>query len=538
MNYLVWILLASGVAAHATMVWLHFSRMWHAEHFQFFPVALIATAVLAYSRRTDIVAAATLPLKWVVWIWAGIIGVTSLFAALLGFALTSWLSFIAFMALLVYATYGWGGLKASLPIWLMLLIIKPVPTFLEQFLTINMQKGASSLAGNLLNMMGIVHYQQGVVLKLVNKAFLAEEACSGIRSLFSSLAAITFLGFMNRYHWFRHLINILQTCVWVVVLNAFRIAAVVYVEDQTSFSIASGFAHDMFGYLIFFAIFGLVLSTDRLLAAVVVPAIHDSPENVEGMPQHWTEAFNWPGGFVDGVVFSATFLLVFVLSIRMVTRVPDYRPLFGEPLPVAEQDFIPLEFDGWQRVDFEYLRRTEHDLQGAESYVWTLQKDDKIIKLSLDGSFTEFHDLVWCYSALGWNYKQDRHYTPVADRAQGIQLPDGEYTHLSLDKNTGETQHVIFSAIDRKGVLVVPPPVVDQDLVRFITEMLRDAARYAFGLKSKDDLRTSTFDGPLSNIQLVYTPRDPIDEEELAELKKLFLTLRGQLLRTSRFAPG
>jgi exosortase len=520
------------------MVWLHFTRMWNAEHFQFFPVALVATAVLAHSRRTDIVAAATPPKRWVVWIGLGIIGFTSVLATLLGFALTGWLSFVAFLALMVYSTYGFGGLWASAPVWLMLLVIKPVPTFLEQFLTINMQKGASSLAGNLLNLMGIVHYQQGVVLRLVGQSFLAEEACSGIRSLFSSIAAITFLGFMNRYHWFRHLVNIAQTIIWVVVLNAFRIAAVIYVEDQTEYSIASGFAHELFGYVVFFAIFGLVLSTDRLFAAVVLPALRDSPEDVPGMPSHWTDSLNWPGGLMDGVVLTSTFLLVAFLSIRMLTRVPDYKPMFGEPLPIAERDFITSELSGWQMVDFRHQKRTEHDLQGAESFIWELKKDDKMVLLSLDGSFNDFHDLEWCYSALGWDCKSNRLYTSIADRAQGKVMPDGEFTHIGLEKNTGETGHVVFAAIDRNGVIVVPPPGINQEAWSFISQSLLNAGRYAFGLSAPDDFRAATFEGPVSTLQLVYYPRDPIEDEELEELKKLFLLAREQLRKTSRFLPG
>jgi exosortase/archaeosortase family protein len=373
---------------------------------------------------------------------------------------------------------------------------------------------------------------------LANQSFLTEEACSGIRSLFSSIAAITFLGFMNRYHWFRHMVNIGQTIVWVIVLNAFRIAAVIYVEDQTDLSIASGLPHELFGYLVFFAIFGLVLSTDRLFAAVVLPAVHDSPENVPGMPSYWTESLNWPGGLVDGIAFASAFVLVAFLSIRMMTRVPDYKPMFGESLPIAERDFIPSELSGWRTVDFIHEKRTEHDLQGSESFIWELRKNDKTILLSLDGSFNDFHDLEWCYSALGWGCKSNRLYTSIVDRAQGKTMPEGEFTHIALKKNTGETGHVLFSAVDRNGIIVAPPPGIDQEAWRFISQSLWNAGRYAFGLKGLDDLRASTFEGPVSTVQLVYQPRDPIEEEELDELKKLFLLARESLRKTSRFLPG
>ncbi len=535
MNHLVWYLFFAGIAAHATLVWLHFTRMWNAEHFQYFPVAIAAAGVLGYSRRHDIVSGATIPRTWLVWIGLGAVVLVQLFSCMLGLALTSWLCFIAFLVVMLYAGYGWGGVKAAIPVVVMLLIIKPVPTFLEQFLTINMQKGASVLAGNLLNLMGVLHYRKGVVLSLIGQSFLTEEACSGIRSLFSSLAAITFLGLMNRYHWLRHAANIIQTIMWVIVLNAFRIAMVVYVEDQTSFSIASGWVHDAFGYLIFFAIFGLVLSTDRLFAAIVVPTVHEPPENPPELPASWTDYLVWPGGVIDGLAFASLFGLVAILSFRMLFLIPDYKAGFAERLPAADRNFLPEELKGWQITDFQHVRRTEHDFQGAESFVWELTKDKVRVTLSLDGSFKEFHDLAWCYSALGWQCKSDRLYSTIAERSEGKFIENGEFTHIELSKNTGETGHVLFSAMDRRGLVVVPPPNFGQETGVFVTQAVINSLRFALGMQTTEGLRAATFEGPVSTIQLVYIPQDPITEEELEELKSIFLASREQLRNTSRF---
>jgi exosortase len=534
-------LLIAGFTAHASMLWLHFTRMWNAEHYQFFPVALVATGVLAYGRRADILAAATRPNPWLLWMGSGVTIATCLLASLLGLALTGFLSCVAFLSVVIYAGYGRGGLWASMPIFVMLLIIKPVPTFLEQFLTINMQTLASSLGSHILNLMGILHYQQGVVLRLVNASFMAEEACSGIRSLFSSIAAITFLGLMNRYHWARHLVNILQTIMWVIILNAFRIAFVVYVEDKfgPSFSIASGWPHELFGYLIFFSIFGLVLSTDRLIAGVVVPKVLEPPQDVATLPKHWSDYLVWPGGTTGGLVLASIFGLVGLLSIRMLYLVPDYKTGFAaEDLPPAERDYMPEQIAGWEVIGFRHAHRSEEDLQGKDSYLWELRKGDKQVTLSVDGSFNEFHDLLWCYTALGWSCAPDRLYTPIADRADGKVMDDGEFTHLRLNKLTGETGHVIFSGVDKNGTIVVPPPQVGQETAVFFQQALANALRFAVGLDTQEGLRAKTFQGPVSNIQLVYVPNEPVDGTEIDELKKLFLAARDILRQTPRFEPS
>jgi exosortase len=534
-NYLAWYLLLAGVAAHASLVWLHVSRMWNAEHFQFFPVALAAAGVLAYNRRTDIAAKATAPRVWIVWVGLLVVLIAQTLACLLSFALTSWLCFLAFLAVMCYASFGWGGLKAAAPVFVMLMVTKPVPTFLEQFLTINLQKAASTLAGNLLNLVGVLHYQQGVVLKLINQSFLTEQACSGIRSLFSSIAAITFLGLMNRYHLLRHLINILQTIMWVMVLNAFRIATVVYVEDQTEFSIADGLAHNIFGYLVFFAIFGLVLSTDCLISAIVVPATHDPAEAPPNMPKAWNEWLIWPSGAIDALAFVCLFGFLALISLRLTFLVPDFKLGFGDPLPAAEQQYLPKNTNGWDVKSFRHVKRLEEDLQGAESYVWQLEKNNKRVLLSLDGSFDHYHDLIWCYSALGWKCNQDRLFSPIEERTKGVFLQDGEYTHLAMSKNTGETGHIIFSSLDRRGTILLPPPALGQETGSFLVQTLINSLRFALGIENSAGLQGTSFEGPLSNIQLVFIPQDPIGEEELNEIKALFLSCRDKIRQTSRF---
>ncbi len=535
MNHLVWYLFFAGLAAHGPMVGLHFTRMWNAEHFQYFPVALIAAGVLAYSYRGEIVRNATSPRASVVGVGLAIVMCVIALASLLGLALTGWISFLCFLAMMIYASYGRGGLWSSVPVFIMLMVIKPLPTFLEQPLTIGMQKVASLFAGCLLNMMGVMHFQQGVVLVLVGKSFMAEEACSGIRSLFSSLAAVIFLGLMNRYHWVRHLLNILQTVLWVIVYNAFRIAVVVFVEENFEFSIAEGWSHELFGYVIFFVIFGTVLSTDRLFSAIVLPPEHEPEEDPPGMPQRWSDALVWPSSHKTGVALASIFGVIALLSLRMLFLVPDYKDGFAQRLAAAEKEYLPSEIEGWEIGDFKPVNRPEHDLQGSDSYIWELKKDNRRLVVSLDGTFNDFHDLAWCYTALGWDCVSNRNYSTIAERASGKQFADGEMTRLGLTKLSGETGVVMFSAVDKRGEVVVPPPQFGQETGVHIQGAIVNALRFAFGMQTQEGLRATTFVPPVSTIQLVYMPIEPANEEEIEELKKVFLKAREILKQSPRF---
>jgi len=108
-------------------------------------------------------------------------------------------------------------------------------------------------------------------------------------------------------------------------------------------------------------------------------------------------------------------------------------------------------------------------------------------------------------------------------------------TRLDLRKLSGETGVVMFSAIDKGGEVVVPPPEFGQETGVFIQQAIINKLRYAIGMQTQDGLRATTFVPPVSTVQLVYMPTEPANEEELNELKKLFLEARETLKRSPRF---
>jgi exosortase len=533
LNYSVWLLLLFGIVAHLTLLTRHFGWLWQLEHFQYFPVALAAAAVVAHDRRFDILQRATSPRNWVV--YGGLLAMVACLCLglLLGFPMVGWLSILGFLAVLLYASYGWGGLAAAWPVFLMLLLTRPLPDQLVQPVTIGMQKLASSLASGWLDIFQVMHVQQGVVLSLVGKSFMAEEACSGIRSLFSSIAAIVFFGLMQRYGWRRHAFNILQTIFWVVIFNAVRIAAVILVEDRWDFSIAEGWRHELFGYVIFFLIFGTILSTDQLLGAIFPPA-EPLPPPAPDKVIPWYRALVWPGSPASVLGFSGAYLLLGLLSIRMLSLQP-VRTGFIEPLVAASRDQLPPEILGWQVKNFRHVVRDRDDLQGKESYVWEMEKQGLTAVLSLDGTFNDYHFLAWCYSARGWECGVENNYTPLADRAAGKALGEEELTKLALNKSSGETGLVLFTAVDKYGEVVIPPWEFQQRSFEKIIDSFWFSLKFALGQPSVQQIRFNTFVPPVSTVQLLVIPPEPLNEAGEQEVKRLFLTSRDLLRRSSLF---
>src|SRR5690606_16557853 len=97
----------------------------------------------------------------------------------------------------------------------------------DERLIVSMQLTASDLSSRFLDGLGVIHFRQGVILQTADTRFLTEEACSGIRSLFSTWAVVAIASIALRHRWWRLGINMIQTVPWVLIGNVLRIVAVV-----------------------------------------------------------------------------------------------------------------------------------------------------------------------------------------------------------------------------------------------------------------------------------------------------------------------
>ena len=533
--------------------------MWNAEHFQFFPFALLAAGYLAYQRRgllwqhkaIDDSDGSVLPMSlpssrgWIVSAGLALVSIVLFFALVLRFPLVGWLCFLAFTAILLFGSYGMRGVWAMIPVYVVLLVIKPLPQFLEQPLTIRMQQTATQLASFLLDLVGLLHYKQGVVLVSVGKSFMAEEACSGIRSLFSSITAIVFWALLNRYSWRRTSINVVQTVFWVLVFNAIRIAIVIYVEEKFGFSIATGWRHDLLGFVIFLIIFGMVLSMDQLLASLIEPHfINDTDETIEESRQHipkigWMEWLRWAGNRTSLIAWCALFGFIALFGGQLIFMRPEslFENGYAERLADPDKEYLPDELSGWKFEGFEHVSRPEQDFQGKDSFVWTYRDRAEKVMVSLDGSFNDYHNLQVCYWAIGWQVKTEASYTPISKRIQNEVDDSGEFTLLRLDKPTGEQGLVIFSAVDRRGDIVPKPLDATSDKLIFLMDRLETTLRFAVGLAPKASLRLTTFVPPVSTIQMAYLPSHSIEETDVDRLRRFFFEIRKRLQQSPRFKP-
>ena len=533
------LLFATAVLAHLPIGYEYYRRMWSVAHYQFFPLLMVAAAWMIADRLVE--SKPRTP-KTGLSYWLLLADLILLTLAALMFSPFLWiLSVLLLIVVYVYDRWGWQGVRYTSPAWLLLFFVVPLPSNLDLKLVNKLQFLSSQLASYILDAFGQVHFREGVILITEKKQFFTEEACSGIRSLFSSVSAMAIFGVMMRYSWQRHLFNAIQTILWVVIGNAVRIALVVYLTDNVSESFASGTTHELLGLANFAFVFLCALSTDRGVNAwhasstdVTKAALESDVEEpvVEGTVVPRTNPLQhvnnrppiWQWSLVIG------FALVGLFSARLTyakSTIDNFR--FDETTLVESyKTDLPERIGGWKQIAFEHKERDDTRLLAPESYVWTFSKDDnRRVIVSLDSPYFDFHNLNDCYEGFGWDVDYENKYLDQDnDLSQATNL-----TQLKMAKS-GEHGVVMFTAFDRDGYLVRPTFDLNYDPTRGM-EIVRHL-RMAFGLLNQsNDPKFSKQTLPISQVQLLHiTNREILDTSDIEEL---FIEVRARLQQSSRF---
>lgn len=177
-------------------------------------------------------------------------------------------SFLVALFGLVLAWQGWRGVRIIWAPLLLLFFMVPLPEFLYQGLSAQLQLISSELGVWAIRLFGISVYLEGNIIDLGGYKLQVVEACSGLRYLFP----LTTLGFMMAYiyqgaFWKRAVI-FLSTIPITVLMNSFRIGAIGVMVEYWGQSMAEGFLHDFEGWIIFMACLGVLLVEMLLLSKI------------------------------------------------------------------------------------------------------------------------------------------------------------------------------------------------------------------------------------------------------------------------------
>jgi exosortase len=521
-------LLIIAVLAHLPIVFVYSQVMWNKGHYQFFPLLFCAVGWLLYDRLSG-----RKNNEGPDWLVIGLF-VLNLIVLFFSIAIHTPVLVIPAIILLLSAVivdrYGLPGLWATIPVAAVLLIVMRFPTGRDLVLINQMQFLASQLASWILDAFGLVHFREGVILVTEKKQFFTEEACSGIRSLFSTVAAVAIYGLLRHYSIARQIFNLLQSIVWVIAGNAIRVAAVVYLADNGYEQFSHGTPHEMFGLAIFVLIFGVTLSVDRALDLFSVPrGVAATTVNSPGSERVTEDSNSSPtihGSRPPLAVWGlmGLYLVIFLFSARLTYAKRNHFDRIdfqGNEMIAVDESELPASIEGWTLKSFKPELRDEGSLFAPESFVWTYQRGTLSAIVSLDSPYPEFHDLTLCYRGVGWDVKAHHEYEE--DSQTG-------FSWLEMDKPS-EFGRVYFAAYSRDGQLA--PPAYEFSAS---TRVVRNIELVLGRLEApKGDVNRNDELLPISQIQVLLQSDQPISPEDMQSCRDLFEFSRNQLLQGARF---
>lgn len=162
-------------------------------------------------------------------------------------------AFLLAVYALIVTIIGWRGLKTLWAPLLYLVFMIPLPNFLYNNLSQQLQLLSSSIGVEVIRLLDISVFLQGNVIDLGTYQLQVVEACSGLNYLFPLMS----FGFLiaciyQGPNWHKWLI-FLSTIPITVLMNSFRIAVIGATVKYWGIEMAEGFLHDFEGWAVFMA---------------------------------------------------------------------------------------------------------------------------------------------------------------------------------------------------------------------------------------------------------------------------------------------
>jgi len=178
---------------------------------------------------------------------------------------TARVSLIILISGMVVFLAGWRMVRSiAFPLGYLMFMI-PLPALVYYQLTFPLQLWASRLGAYGLVMLGVHTLRHGNLLILPNATLEVVEACSGVRSLLSLLAAVVAYGYLTEQSMWKRCLLVALTIPVVILSNGLRLVAAGVLSFVYGPGVDSGPAHALLGLAFFGLAFLSILLIHRAL---------------------------------------------------------------------------------------------------------------------------------------------------------------------------------------------------------------------------------------------------------------------------------
>jgi exosortase len=502
------------------------NSLWAKQHMQFFPLVYAAAIWFIYHEGRLENLPSHVRSRWA--IFAAAIGIACAYVSVV--IQSSWLGNLTFDVLL----FAWClGRFASLSVLRvvgicgLLLVALPPPFDLDLSMIQWLQQASTWISTGLLDVMGILHVQNGNVIEIQSKSLFVEEACSGVDSQYALMAIAGVLLLVSRAGAFVGIATVVTVPIWAILGNILRINLIVLGIEYLRVDLSAGLQHTLLGLVTFSLAAWAHWSSVQLLnwlhthfttqpeSEVDLTATDAAKGSQYASISAWQRGMNWIAW--AGVIPLLPLGLLFYYSIP-VAKEPEVTPAVREMLPTKSS--LPSQLLGCRQTGFDVADRDIASIFGSHSRIWSYVSSIGSHDVSLDLPFTGWHALWGCYERTGWTKLSS---VLIQSDVQGLPLKSPFY-EVQLRKNDGTFAILQFSLFDENGTPILEGNV---NINNAITDRVQRAIRTIMmrtGEQQQLDFNRTSF-----QFQVLSRCNDQPNDQTIASCRELFVQTRDKI---------
>lgn len=255
---------ACAYAFYDSFAWMYDSWMNYEEYSHGIMIPFVC-AYLLWQRIPTLVY--TVPTSNSLLAWCAVV-VSMVLLLLMQLATVHFGVLLSFLLLLYAGAYmivGAQNFKLLVAPLLLLLFMLPLPNFITNNLSSELQLLSSQLGVWFIRLFDISVYLEGNVIDLGSYKLQVVDACSGLRYLFPLVALGFILVYIARIPLWQKLVVFVSTIPITVVMNSFRIGGIGVSVEYWGPEMAEGLLHDVEGWFMFMASLAVVLCELKIL---------------------------------------------------------------------------------------------------------------------------------------------------------------------------------------------------------------------------------------------------------------------------------
>ncbi|MEM9826357.1 MAG: exosortase U [Planctomycetota bacterium] len=414
-------------AASAIFLVPYFQAAWNQPHFQYIPLVPLVIAGFVWMRKDGFLdfprhRTTLLLLFGVNFLW--------LIAAVLR---SSWVGALGFILLMLawLSSLIQRDRSSLLYLGIPLLTFIRLPFERTQALIVRLQMLTTELSSVLLDLFSVPHIIRGNTIELSSRQLFVDEACSGVRSLFTLFFAATVLMIYRKRSVYALPLMLAAGGLAAIFGNTIRVTVIAIAQDWSDVDLSTGWQHDMLGHGTLILSLALLFSADKLIGAFVHPIDADDasvdnpflriwnwffrdsqtppdihPEDFAKLPST-SSTPDKPTLVAYGTFASIALLLAGLTGVGKWIEASNrgYRLVENELLFQVDDTFLKSVNEDLQLSDYRAHRDGTVDLTdrlGKNADIWSCSYASRPGELVISQPYVGWHELTFCYRGMGW----------------------------------------------------------------------------------------------------------------------------------------